>query len=349
MKLSTVTRFAYVTGLLCLGTAPFATADEATIALAQQAQQLKQQQANVLVTHSQTLRQQIALVCSNNMSPASIQQVKQAWQQTLNAWVPFQGETIGPVSQLDLSWSMQFWPDKKNITGRKLSALLTDPEQANQGAITAADIQQLSVAVRGLGALELLVFETGLSAKSCPLSQAIADNVEHNAKRLQAAWQQPHLNDSAPTPTNIALSAADIAWVSELSHQLSFANKKFFMPLGNGEHVKPYQAESWRSETSMAQLKTSYTSLQHLYQSGIHQLLLSQGETKLAQDITQTFATLLADWPTQSSMVQLLKSDTGLAKLYRMRIDIEKLSYLIQDVMPVNLKIVIGFNATDGD
>lgn len=343
MKLSTVTKFAYVTGLLCLSTAPFATAAEAPIALAPQAQQLKQQQASDLVSQSQTLRQQLTQAC-NNISPENIQQVKQAWQRTLSAWVPFQGETIGPVSQLDLSWSMQFWPDKKNITGRKITALL-----ASQDALTAADIQQLSVAVRGLGALELLVFETGLSAHSCPLSQAIADNVEHNAKRLQAAWQQPKLNDTSPTPTKVALSAADIAWVSELSHQLSFANKKFFMPLGNGEHVKPYQAESWRSETSMAQLKTSYTSLQQLYQSGIHDLLLSQGETKLAQDITQTFAALLTDWPTQPSMVQLLKSDTGLAKLYRMRIDIEKLSYLIQDVMPVKLKIVIGFNATDGD
>lgn len=349
MKFSSLTGFTCFTALLCLGAIGSAEAESlstiATQPIAAQAISLKQQQAQQLLLQSQRLNQQIRQACLAKPNQDSSKRAQQAWKNTMTAWVPFQGETIGPINQLDLAWSMQFWPDKKNITGRKIKAI-----QADDSAITAAAIQQSSVAVRGLGALELLLFEQGLNRENCSLSQAIAANIMLNSERLQQAWQQPKLSYNAATVrSEVTLNAEDIAWISELSHQLSFANKKFFMPLGKGEHIKPFQAESWRSQTSMAQLQTSFTSLQQLYLSGINALLISKGHAKLAGEIEQTFAEMLANWPTEPSMVKLLKSDQGLAKLYRMRIDVEKLAYLIQEVLPVKLKFVIGFNATDGD
>ncbi|MFO6425462.1 imelysin family protein [Motilimonas sp. KMU-193] len=346
MNLSSLSGFSCATALLLFMTV-ISPAKAATASpLAEQATQLKQLQAAQLVKHSQQLTQLLNQACVSQTPTDQAEQIKLAWQLTIGDWVPFQGETIGPVHDLDIAWSMQFWPDKKNLTGRKIKAL-----QASQSQFSEADIAQASVAAQGLGALELLLFEQGLSVENCPLSQAIASHIASNAKRLQHAWQQANLSyhKQAANSTKHPLSPADIAWISELSHQLSFANKKFYLPLGKGEHTKPYQAESWRSASSMTLLRQSYMSLHQLFLSGINTRLQQQGATQLATEIDQTFNDLLVGWPEQASLVSLLKSDQGLAKLYRMRIDIERLTYLIQEVMPVQLKFVIGFNATDGD
>ncbi|MCE2573351.1 imelysin family protein [Motilimonas eburnea] len=346
MHLSSLTGFSCATALLFLLTVSGPAKSAASTDLAEQAIQLKQQQAKQLVSQSQQLTKLLEQACTRQAPDTQSPQLKQAWQQTMLAWVPFQGETIGPVHDLDIAWAMQFWPDKKNLTGRKVNAL-----QDSQSTFSEADISQASVAVQGLGALELLLFEQGISADNCTLSQAIGTHIASNAKRLQQTWQQAKLSYHQPAANQVKhpLSAADRAWISELSHQLSFANKKFHLPLGKGEHVKPYQAESWRSARSMAQLKQSYASLHQLFLSGINRQLQQQGAGQLASEIDQTFTDLLANWPEQASMVSLLQSDQGLAKLYRLRIDIERLTYLIQEAMPVALKIVIGFNATDGD
>lgn len=346
MHLSSLTGFSCATALLLLFTVSSSISSATSLSLAEHATQLKQQQAELLVNQSQHLAQLLNQACTSNKAAAQAEPIKQAWRQTIQAWVPFQGETIGPVQELDIAWSMQFWPDKKNLTGRKVSAL-----QANQTQFSIADIDNASVAAQGLGALELVLFEQGLTTKNCQLGQAIAGHIASNAQRLHQAWQQAKLSyhNQPATSAKHPLSPADIAWISELSHQLSFANKKFYLPLGKGEHIKPYQAESWRSASSMAQLKQSYASLHQLFLSGINTRLQQQGATQLATEIDQTFTDLLAGWPEQASLVDMLKSDQGLAKLYRMRIDIERLSYLIQEAMPVQLKFVIGFNATDGD
>ncbi|RJG42611.1 imelysin family protein [Motilimonas pumila] len=305
---------------------------------------LKQQQSQQLAQTSRTLAQLTQQVCQAP-KPASSKKLQHAWLQTMTAWVPFQGEKQGPIQQLDVAWSMQFWPDKKNLTGRKVQSL----QQADI-ALTPEIIAQRSVAVRGLGALELLIYEAPLDASSCRLLQPISSLVAENAAKIQHQWQhdyQQALTVRAKDPQAAPMVTGQT--VAELSHQLSFINKKFFMPLGKGKYPKPYQAESWRSETSLLQLKTSFSALQLYFNTIVKPFLLSKDQAPLVADIEQAFVNLLQNWPPQTSLKAMLGDDKGLAQLYRLRIDIDQLSYLIQDVMPVQLKIVVGFNATDGD
>lgn len=319
-----------------------AAADASTIS--QHLIALKQQQSQQLVQTSQTLKELAEQAClapdSSNSQP-----LQHAWQQTMTAWVPFQGEKQGPMQQLDLAWSMQFWPDKKNLTGRKVQSL----QQADI-ELTPAIIAQRSVAVRGLGALELLIYEAPLDAANCRLLQPISGLLAANASRIQRQWQHDYaqaLAVKAKDPKTAPIVTAQT--VAELSHQLSFINKKFYLPLGKGKYPKPYQAEAWRSETSLLHLKTSFTALRLYFDAIVKPYLVAQQQGPLVADIDQAFANLLHHWPAQTSMKAMLANDKGLAQLYRLRIDIDRLSYLIQDVMPVQLKIVVGFNATDGD
>ncbi len=305
--------------------------------------ELKQQQTSHFSEQTRTLAAAIEGYCvspgGNNSS------VTQAWRQAMLAWMPLQGASKGPINELNLAWSFQFWPDKKNITGRKINALLDQ-----SASFTAQDLRQQSVVVRGLGALELLIYEKGLDNSHCALAKPISQLLEQNADTIEKAWagQQGYaakLLERAKSEEQKLTTEL----IAQLSHQLSFINKKFSLPLGKGGNTKPYQAESWRSETSMANLKASFNSMEVYFHKGIKQFLLDKGEAKLARQIEQGFIDLQAAWPKEPSMKKLLASDQGYRALLRSKIDIERLTYLIQESLPVKLKIVVGFNSTDGD
>lgn len=310
---------------------------------------LKIEQSRVLNQRSQTLESEITAYCERADFSATQTSIQQGWVETMQAWMPMQGVTKGPIIELDLSWSVQFWPDKKNITGRKIDQLLQSP-QADWSAL---QISEQSVAVRGLGALELLLFEQQLNAKNCSLATAISTHLAENSEIIADTWSEqyaPKLLQQSKIEKQ--QKAIELGLVAELSHQLSFINKKFAMPTGNGlssGQTRPYQAEAWRSQSSMLQLKASYQSLQRYFLQAVKPLLLQENQPYLAISIEDTFSELLTSWPAEASLKKLLSDKSGLKKLYRSKMSMDKLSYQLQEELPIALNIVVGFNATDGD
>ncbi|GLS89750.1 lipoprotein [Psychromonas marina] len=306
---------------------------------------LKITQSQFFNQRSQVLESAINGYC--NVADFSVVQneIQQKWVETMQAWMPMQGVTKGPINDLDLAWSIQFWPDKKNITGRKIAQLL----QSQQKSWDAQQISEQSVAVRGLGALELLIFEQQLNAENCLLTTAIAEHLAENSQKITDIWSDqyaPALLQQSKIEKQ--QKAIELGLVAELSHQLSFINKKFALPMGN-EHYRPYQAEAWRSESSMLQLKMSYQSLQEYFLKAVKPLLLQENETYLASSIEDTFTTLLNNWPIEASLKKLLSDQPGLKNLYHSKMSMDKLSYQLQEELPIALNIIVGFNATDGD
>ncbi|WP_022940521.1 imelysin family protein [Psychromonas hadalis] len=328
--------------LSCLIATPVISAD---FNIVEQINTLKIEQSQFFNQKSQTLATSIHAFCRTADFSAEQQNIQQSWLQTMQAWMPLQGVTKGPINDLDLAWSIQFWPDKKDITGRKIKLLL----QSGQTDWNAQQVSEQSVAVRGLGALELLIFEQQLNAQNCPLASAIATHLDANSQRISTAWSEQYgpqlLLQSQDKKQQKVIEQRLIA---ELSHQLSFINKKFLMPLGK-THPRPYQAEAWRSETSMLQLKSSYQALQKYFLQGVKPLLLAEKKVYLANSIEDTFKELLTGWPVDPSLKKLLSDKTGLKQLYRSKMSMDKLSYQLQDELPLALNIIVGFNATDGD
>lgn len=306
---------------------------------------LKIEQSQFFNLRSQTLVSSINSYCQLADFSAEQKALQQNWVEAMQAWMPLQGVTKGPINDLDLAWSIQFWPDKKNITGRKIKQLL----QSQKTDWNALQISEQSVAVRGLGALELLIFEQQLSAENCPLATAISHHLADNSQVITETWSEQyapklvHQSKDKKQQKTIELSL-----VAELSHQLSFINKKFLMPMGNG-HVHPYQAEAWRSESSMLQLKSSYQSLQEYFLQGVKPLLLQEKHPYLAHSIEATFKELFNNWPSEASFKKLLSEQSGLKQLYRSKMSMDTLSYQLQEELPIALNIIVGFNATDGD
>ncbi|KFI10805.1 imelysin family protein [Vibrio coralliilyticus] len=297
--------------------------------------------AHTFSNQADKLASQMAAYCADE---AQLESLKSQWHHTMVAWMALQGQERGPEKALEQSWNIQFWPDKKNTTGRKMTALTGQSKTWTQ-----EQISQQSVTVQGLGSVEWLLYDQASSLSSsqatCQTGIAIAENTAANAETIATAWQ-----------TNPWVELDEKAWTSEyislLSNQLEYSMKKMSRPLANFGKPRPYFAESWRSETSMQNLKANIEAMQALYLAGgngLDKLLRERGKVQLADSIAQQFDTALETWPTDESLFDMLQTKEGYRKAYAQYNKLEQLKYLIHEEVAIELGVVIGFNATDGD
>lgn len=297
--------------------------------------------AHAFKNESAKLAQSVSGYCASN---SDLNMVKEQWHQTMLAWMALQGQERGPEAALAQSWNIQFWPDKKNTTGRKMSSLIKQPK-----AWTQQDIALQSVTVQGLGSIEWLLYDKASNLmgnpQTCETAQAISANIELNAGKIAQAWV-----------TNPWVGLDEKQWESEyialLSNQLEYSMKKMSRPLANFGKPRPYFAESWRSETSMQNLKANVEAMQALYFAngkGLNALLREKGKATLADSISNQFAMTVETWPSDESLFDMLQTKQGYQKAYSQYNKLEQLKYLIHEEVAIELGVIIGFNATDGD
>ncbi|HGF7542334.1 iron-regulated protein A [Vibrio paracholerae] len=305
--------------------------------------ELERESAHILAEQTKQLQQRMAHYCQ--APTTDISPLKQEWQASMQGWMALQGQQRGPSAALDLSWNMQFWPDKKDTTGHKMKQLLAKPP-----VWEVDDIAKQSVAVQGLGALEWLIFDSAsplLTApqQACPAAMAISATVQLNATHIAKAWQE-----------NPWQSLDDRTWRAEyialLSNQLEFTLSKLNRPLANIGQPRPYFSESWRSKTSLSNMRYNLLAIQALYLAdgkGMDAMLRQQGMVATADRVTTQLAGIIETWPQQASLFDLLQTKAGYREGLVLRDKLEQLNYLLHDEVAVGLGVVIGFNATDGD
>lgn len=314
---------------------------EKTNHLSQSVYEVEFSSAQTFKSQSQLLEESMRNYCE---SSESIEALKGQWHQTMVSWMALQGQERGPEAALAQSWNIQFWPDKKNTTGRKMSQLT---QQAN--VWTEQSIASQSVTVQGLGSIEWLLYDKAsdltTNSNTCVTAQAITQNIESNAGKIAQAWSN-----------NPWVELDEKQWNSEyialLSNQLEYSMKKMSRPLANFGKPRPYFAESWRSETSMLNLKANVEALQGLYYAegqGLDATLRERGKVSLADSISNQFEMTIETWPTDQSLFDMLQTKSGYQNAYSQFNKLEQLRYLIHEEVAIELGVVIGFNATDGD
>ncbi|UTM56171.1 imelysin family protein [Photobacterium sp. CCB-ST2H9] len=304
--------------------------------------QQHQQAAAAVYAASKGLESAVTTMCASP-SEETLEASRFAWQTLMQDWMVLQGREKGSEEALSLSWQIQFWPDKKDITGRKMEQLL-----AQQKNWTARELADQSVAVQGVGAMEWLLYgnpERLNQPYGCELATAIGQRLMQSGDALERAWKDNPWQAMTP---QLALGE----YLGALTNQLDFAMKKLTLPMGKPGHPRPYQAESWRSQTSLANLKANVQAMQALYLAegnGLDALLRAKGETAMAERLTDKFRNVLADWPQSPGMGAMLKSKDGYRELISLYNDLESIRFTLHDEVSQALGIVVGFNATDGD
>lgn len=297
---------------------------------------------------TQQLQYQLQQFCTGG---ARQTQVQEAWKQAAIAWGQLQPMLLDNANETSVRVS--YWPDKKNLVALQAEAALKNP------APGVAELEQGSVAMQGLSALEYLLFDTKYASLSVPQQQQICPLLQNIGERQVKLAQQTleRFSKSGGTAQQLSklpnerFADAQDALTELLKAQvnaLELAEKKLVVAIGSSA-PQPYQAEFWRSGSSLNSTLAVLQGSQALWQQGFHDLIAAK-DSELALSIDQMYEALLSQLSTNSAPLSaLLQTPAGIQQARALAGQLKVLHLLYARDASQALGIQLGFNANDGD
>jgi predicted lipoprotein len=290
-----------------------------------------------------------------------LETARRAFLSAQKAWAELQPVLIGPITEGNRAWQVQFWPDKKNLVARQVEQLIRSDEP-----ITESSLEKASVVVQGLSAYEYVLFDSSIEladddtkARYCPMLEAVAAHQRSLADEILANWnakdgmlhQMSRFPNERYAESKEAISDLFRAQVTALDS----LKKKLGAPLGRQSKgiPQPFQAEAWRSQASLSNIAASLDSARKLW-SGANgkdlKALLPSDNQELAKQIDDAYEEAQKHLDALAPPLDaLLKTDDGRAALNRFYDSLNVVHRLHQTELAKALNVQIGFNANDGD
>jgi predicted lipoprotein len=191
--------------------------------------------------------------------------VDSAYHAAFDAWVAISHLRFGPMEEDNAGFAIAFWPDTRGATPRALSAQIAVEDPVVDDPAT---FREVSVAARGLFALDQLLFDPGepaveASGYRCRLLEAITNDLATTADTVLARWRDPWAGilTSAGNPDNpiyFTPEESTRALYSSLATGLqATVDLRLGRPLGTFERPQPRRAEAWRSGRSLRDVVVS--------------------------------------------------------------------------------------------
>lgn len=318
------------------------------------------------LANSLALSQSVERFCARTQrNTADLAALRDRWIAAMNAWEGIQNIQFGPVTEDNHAWKVQFWPDRKNLIARKTQQFVKRDD------ISLATLQEASVVIQGLSAIEYLLYDTPAETllqdkdagrRYCEHLHAAALNLHEVADRLYRGWHPASGNFLAvwtqPGPDNIHYpdaATSTAALIETLVYGLEVIRRdKLERPLALATQGQPnsYLLEWWRSRQSLPAILINLRSLQQLFNAGggtgLNTLLVERGNRQLAGDINRQFDQALSLGAAIEGIDAPSRGDTPLALRQLYELLGKLLSHIKHDV-PAALNITLGFNANDGD
>ncbi|UTW10757.1 imelysin family protein [Marinobacterium rhizophilum] len=309
--------------------------------------------------HSQVLADTTVRWCESRSS-SDFGAVQQAFDNSLQAWQGVQHLQFGPVQLLMRNYGIQFWPDRKGITGRQLKEALQGPDS---GSYDAEFFRHASVSIKGYPALERLFYDEGAlhslqnEANACALASAISTQLAHTAQAILDEWQaEPRTGQGSEDGEDT------IAGLPELSLELlrslvqpveMIRDNKLERVLGKDmASARLQRAENWRSGQSLQSIVTNLAALQELYGAGepsLDQILRQQGAADQADQISGLFSQAQSQLEAlPENFAPALQDTDAYEQLKALSRTLKALDIALYDAMPA-INAQLGFNSRDGD
>jgi predicted lipoprotein len=279
----------------------------------------------------------------------SRQSVEKAWLGAFIAWQQVRFVDFGPIEENNLAWQFQFWPDPKNLIGRKAAYLLKQ-----EAPVTSKMVAESGVAVQGFPMAEYLLFDEQLNASeralpattACSLLSAVSGHISANSQALAKNWEsfrEHYLDTQAYRDTTVRAAMAALEILDE---------RRLAQPMGLRGTGKrsAYAADAWRSGTSTRTIEATVTGLQQYFLPGLEPLLRHSSQPELADRIKTQFEEVQEHFPEVHAPMTILLSDEGsYSKLQGLYVDISQLVNLMNEQAAAELGVIRGFNSSDGD
>lgn len=239
------------------------------------------EQADTLAARTEALRTQPS---SETLAAAAA-----AWRAASTTWKETEAFELGPVRAQRIDSRIDFWSTRPRTIEEAL---------ADEGMLDPETVEQLSVAARGLPALEYLLFDTtGTGRPDAALlrddrrrafAAALARDVADNARILLAAWRPEDEAFAATWGQEDDPMDGPQEAITMLANRAVFLleeirRDKLGAPLGkdNGGTPDPHAAEAWRSGISRAQILHNLLSFRRVYHGRMGD---AQGEIPPAEE-----------------------------------------------------------------
>jgi len=292
---------------------------------------------------------------------ASLETARADYLHAQKAWAELQPLLIGPLAEGNRAWQVQFWPDKKNLVGRQVEALVS-----GDAPVDAETVAKSSVVVRGLSAYEYILFDSKpdaanpeQKARYCPLLVAIADYQKTMAEDILKSWnstdgmlaQMTKFPNQRYADSHEAIADLLRAQVTALDT----LKKKLGTPMGRMSKgiPQPLQAEAWRSQSSLKSIAASLAAAQAVWVGVNNQGLrglLGKDQKALADKIDAAYADATKKLEgNQRTLDELLQDDAGRQQLNAIYDSLNVVHRLHEGELAKALNIQLGFNANDGD
>ncbi|MGO1625885.1 MAG: imelysin family protein [Halomonadaceae bacterium] len=303
------------------------------------------QQYATLADAAETLEQSTAGYCATPSTDARAR-LKADWLAAYHDWQAVRYIQFGPIEQQSRGWQLQFWPDAKNLVGRKVKTRLKADAPP-----TLENVKQAGVALQGFPALEYLLYDDAMestaldSANACALAQAIGTNLAGVTRALENDWQafEQHFETTDSYTHTLLQSAIQSV---ELLEEKRLAN-----PLGlAGKPANGYRAEAWRSGQSVALMQASLEGLDRGLMPGLTTLLNKRGHAELAQSVREQLdITLERVAKLPAGLAPALDDDAAFADLQGFYVQVSQLRQLLARNVAAAAGLRRGFNSSDGD
>lgn len=204
----------------------------------------------------------ISSLCVRPM-PGLLEYVRGHYRRLVGAYARISFLRFGPLAVGNRNERLLLWPDPRGIALRQVQAVLADEDEA---ASDWRSLQQKSVALQGLSALEFVLFGTGSDelATSAPQSfrcryaHAVAGAIRNVAQEAAAEWRAPGgfasrlTSPSTVDPDYRSTREVLEEFVGALSHGLEAVRDAQLLPfLGKDDEApRARSAPLWRSNAT---------------------------------------------------------------------------------------------------
>ncbi|MEM6441409.1 MAG: imelysin family protein [Pseudomonadota bacterium] len=285
---------------------------------------------------------------------AAFEAVETAYHAAFDAWMGVSHLRFGPSEADDRAFAIAFWPDSRGTTPRTLAALIASEDPVVDDP---AGFSEVSIAARGLFALDALLFDPvsgGASAPGsypCRLLTAIAGDVAFGAAAIERDWAAGYADlMRAPGPRNpVYASAAEAS--AELFGALSAgleatADLRLGRPLGSFDRPRPRRAEAWRSGRPQRNAVLSLAALAQLAERAF----LPELSPEDAQDVRDAFDRALEVAARfEPPMTEAVADPARRIGVEAARAAVRSVQAAAAEKIGGALGLSAGFNALDGD
>lgn len=294
---------------------------------------------------------------------ATLKGARDAYGRVMDAWAAAQHLRPGPLLQEQRADRLFFWPDRRGVTSRQLTALLAKDDPA------AAAVGKQSAAVQGLPALERLLFDDGVDAKSftgdagarrARLAAGVAANIAALTAQTRDGWTElaPALLAGMET-TPIGKGAGEALnnlFLSLVTAMQIVVDQKLMIPLGSGlNEAKPALAEAARSGRSLQQIDGNLKAMRAMLLGegggpGLLALADEPARKEAAAKTAHAFDAALAALAAVSAPLDRAAADPKLRPKAEAALRAAKAAQnVVSRELPSLLGVTLGFNELDGD